>query len=51
MRQDHAFTHITYSLSIITGGDRTPGQQAGFQLATLVATLVIAIVGGLLTGK
>jgi hypothetical protein len=32
------------------GDNRTALQQAGFQLAALVVTLVVAIVGGLLTG-
>lgn len=33
------------------GYGRTAGQQAGYQLIALAVTLVIAIVGGLVTGK
>lgn len=33
------------------GEDRTAAQQAGYQLLALVITLVVAIVGGLITGK
>jgi hypothetical protein len=32
------------------GDNRTALQQAGFQLAALAVTLLVAIVGGLLTG-
>lgn len=33
------------------GSDRTSGEQAGFQMAALVITIIIAIVGGIITGK
>ena len=38
-------------LGVDPGDDRHAGTQAGFQLALLGTTLVISIVGGLLTGK
>ncbi|KAI9560812.1 hypothetical protein GHT06_011764 [Daphnia sinensis] len=39
-----------YNLRIDPGVERTASQQAGYQIAALVVTLVIAIVGGLGTG-
>ena len=47
----HAQSSHTCSLGNFVIEGRTSGQQAGYQLATLVSTLVISIVGGLLTGK
>ncbi len=38
-------------LGISEGQGRHAGMQAGFQLALLVTTLAMSIVGGLLTGK
>ena len=38
-------------LGVEPGSDRHAGTQAGYQLALLVTTLAISIVGGLLTGK
>lgn len=40
-----------YNLRIDPGIERTASQQAGYQVAALVVTLVIAIVGGLGTGN
>ncbi len=42
--------HEGLLLGFETGHGRSSGEQAGFQLALLVSTLVIAIVGGLITG-
>nr|CAH0108907.1 unnamed protein product [Daphnia galeata] len=39
-----------YNLKIDPGRERTALQQAGFQIAALIVTLVIAIIGGLGTG-
>jgi len=38
-------------LKIDPGRERTALQQAGFQIAALIVTLVIAIIGGLGTGE
>ena len=38
-------------LGVEPGSDRHAGMQAGYQLALLVTTLAVSIVGGLLTGK
>ena len=38
-------------LGVEAGSGRHAGTQAGFQLALLVTTLVISVLGGLLTGK
>jgi hypothetical protein len=40
-----------YDLKIDPGRERTALQQAGFQIVTLIVTLVIAIIGGLVTGE
>ena len=42
--------HEGLLLGYETGHGRSSGEQAGFQLALLVSTLVIAITGGLITG-
>ena len=47
----HAQSSHTCSLGNFVIEGRTSGQQAGYQVATLVSTLVIAIGGGLLSGK
>lgn len=44
-------TEVEILLGIEPGEGRSAGQQAGFQLALLTSTLVLAIVGGLLTGQ
>lgn len=38
-------------LGIEPGEDRSAAQQAGFQLALLASTLLLAIIGGLITGQ
>lgn len=38
-------------LGVEAGSGRDAGMQAGFQLALLVTTLAVSILGGLLTGK
>ena len=38
-------------LGVDPGADRHAGTQAGYQLALLVTTLLVSILGGLLTGK
>lgn len=43
--------HDNPALSLLTPGDgRSAGDQAGFQLLALGITIVIAVVGGLITG-
>ena len=44
-------TDVEILLGIEPEEDRSAAQQAGFQLALLASTLVLAIVGGLLTGQ
>ena len=44
-------TDVEMLLGIEPGEGRSAAQQAGFQLALLASTLVLAIVGGLLTGQ
>ena len=44
-------TEVEILLGIEPGEGRSAVQQAGFQLALLASTLVLAIVGGLLTGQ
>lgn len=41
---------LAASLGVLPGMDRTADEQAGYQLAALVITLVISISGGLITG-
>eukprot|EP00672_Neobodo_designis_P024396 CAMPEP_0174830092 /NCGR_PEP_ID=MMETSP1114-20130205/2334_1 /TAXON_ID=312471 /ORGANISM="Neobodo designis, Strain CCAP 1951/1" /LENGTH=440 /DNA_ID=CAMNT_0016063877 /DNA_START=135 /DNA_END=1457 /DNA_ORIENTATION=+ len=42
--------HGTYTDVFAKGAERTRGEQAGYQLASLVVTLLFAIVGGAITG-
>ena len=46
-----SMTSMMILLSIEPGEDRSAAQQTGFQLALLASTLVLAIVGGVLTGQ
>ena len=44
-------TNVELLLGIEPGEGRSAAQQAGFQIALLASTLVLAIIGGLLTGE
>ena len=44
-------TATEMALEVECGDGRSASQQAGYQLALLVCTLCIAIIGGLVTGE
>ena len=47
---DCGLSRAEQALEVECGDGRMAGEQAGYQLALLCCTLVIAIVGGLVTG-
>ena len=48
---DCGLTSTEVALGVECGDGRSAPQQAGYQLALLVCTLCIAIIGGLITGE
>ena len=44
-------TNVEMLLGIEPGEGRSAAQQAGFQIALLASTLVLAIIGGYFTGE
>ena len=48
---DCTLTKTEISLGVECGDGRSAGEQAGFQLALLVCTLFISIIGGIVTGE
>ena len=44
-------SEVEVSLGVECGDGRSGSEQAGYQLALLVCTLTIAIIGGVVTGK
>ena len=42
---------VEMSLEVECGDGRSDSEQAGYQLALLVCTLTIAIIGGVVTGE
>jgi len=42
---------VEFDLDAVDGLGWSAGRQAGFQVAALAVTLVVAILGGVLTGK
>ena len=46
------FIRLSANYTVPIGGvGRTPGVQAGMQAAAIPLTMIIAIIGGLITGK